>query len=337
MAPDPVLPALDQALDPDLMLPLVAQAAGLPAHEAAGFTCSLHVLSHKPGRRCTIRYTLVRSTGPEGCPIPSVVAKLYSSRRRALRSYERMHRLGSSQAGGCGVPCIPACLGPVPSLALFFQECVAGTELDHVASSAEATPFVLAAQWLLRLHASPRLEGLREMSYQHALEKVDAWCADIEARLPRPAATGLRPARDALHELASAHPSYSPSMIHRDYYHAQVLWTGEGIWVLDFDELCVGDPALDVGHFLAHLAYKAHLMPVRADAFADCADAFLRTYRKAASLDPEPRLSFHTAYTFLKLAHTEVVRGRTEWRRRAEVLLEFARHELEPSLRRETG
>ncbi|MEN8184301.1 MAG: phosphotransferase [Myxococcota bacterium] len=328
---DPALRALDRALDAELMLPLVAQAAGLTAEERAGLRCSPDVLNHKPGRRCTIRYTLARSSGQQTLgSIPPVIGKLYRSRDRAMRAYERMEALGSTEPGGCGVPSIPACLMPVRSLGLFFQECVDGTELDHVVASEEAdAAVVLAARWLLRLHASPRLAGLRELSFEHALTKVDDWCTEIAARLSPSGAAGLRRARDGLHELAAAMPGCSPAMIHRDFYHAQVLWNGQRIWVLDFDELCVGDPALDVGHFLAHLEYKAYLWTGRADAFQESEAVFAGTYRESAPIDPEPRLPFYRAYTFLKLAHTEVARRRGEWRRLARVLLGLAGRALD--------
>ena len=43
---------------------------------------------------------------------------------------------------------------------------------------------------------------------------------------------------------------YHETMIHRDFYDAQVLWDSARAWIVDFDQLSVGDPALDLGHFV---------------------------------------------------------------------------------------
>ena len=51
---------------------------------------------------------------------------------------------------------------------------------------------------------------------------------------------------------------YHETMIHRDFYDTQVLWDGARAWIVDFDQLSVGDPALDLGHFVAHLASVAY-------------------------------------------------------------------------------
>tara|TARA_Y100001956_G_scaffold82587_1_gene104142 strand:+ start:3967 stop:6198 length:2232 start_codon:yes stop_codon:yes gene_type:complete len=41
--------------------------------------------------------------------------------------------------------------------------------------------------------------------------------------------------------------------IHRDFYHDQVLWDGEKIYLIDFDLVCFGSPYLDIGNFIAHI------------------------------------------------------------------------------------
>lgn len=47
-----------------------------------------------------------------------------------------------------------------------------------------------------------------------------------------------------------------PSMacpIHRDFYHDQLLVEGDKLYLLDLDLLCIGDPAIDVANFIAHI------------------------------------------------------------------------------------
>src|SRR5207253_690013 len=42
--------------------------------------------------------------------------------------------------------------------------------------------------------------------------------------------------------------------IHRDFYPDQILVDGGRIYLLDLDLYCEGDPALDIGNFIAHLS-----------------------------------------------------------------------------------
>ena len=42
-------------------------------------------------------------------------------------------------------------------------------------------------------------------------------------------------------------------MVHRDFYHDQVIADGDVCRLVDLDLVAVGDPALDIGNFLAHL------------------------------------------------------------------------------------
>ena len=106
-----------------------------------------------------------------------------------------------------------------------------------------------------------------------------------------------------------------PAMIHREFYHENLLWDGGHLSVLDFDQLAVGDPAMDVGHFLAHLAGLTYRETGRADAFAAGTRSFVRSYLATSSAEFGFRLSFFTAYTFVKLAYQAAERKSLGWRR----------------------
>lgn len=322
MSSDPALRGLKQALDPDRMLRFVAQAAGVISDDVAGLRCAPEVITHKPGRRCVIRYALSGSAVSPLAPPRPVFGKLYVSRRRATRMHEQTEALRRS-----GVPSIPACLMLIAPAHLVLQECVEGVDLGKLFESPEVeATLALAAQWLVRLHSAPPLPGLKQVSLSRSLEKADRWCSEIGDRLAaeRPA---LGAARDALAAMAHGLPSCTPTMIHRDFYHAHVFWNGERIWILDFDELSVGDPALDVGHFLAQLEVEAHRQTGRWGSFAELGARFAEAYREAASADPGPRLPFYRAYTFLKLAQREATRQSGGWRSAVRDLVDLARRE----------
>ncbi|SDS03437.1 phosphotransferase family protein [Microlunatus soli] len=71
-------------------------------------------------------------------------------------------------------------------------------------------------------------------------------------------------------------------LIHRDFHDGQVIMNGVVPGVLDFDLLALGDPALDLANFLAHLELRAH-QGLLADLPAATA-ATLQGYRPDASV-----------------------------------------------------
>ena len=327
---DQGLSALARVLNTDLMLPLLAQAAGLDSGWIQSLGGYAEMLNHKPGERCTIRYTLTRTgDSAQSVPVAAVIGKLYRSARLAERMYQRTAALRNWPFKS-GLPCIPAPLMLVSDLGLVLQENVAAGDLRHLlAAGNNETPMVLAAQWLARLHTVSPLPELEVRSIERELAKVDQWCADIAPHLPaaNTDVVWLRRTQDGLHRLSGAMPPYTPVMIHKDFYYANVLWDGHGVWVLDFDQLSIGDPGLDVAHFLAHLENLAYRITGQVDSFTQAAVTFLRSYEEQTGLNLEPRFPFYRAYTFLKLAATEVSRKRP-WQQLAGVLTNLAYREV---------
>ncbi len=333
---DDGLPALAQALDTDRMRPFLVQAAGLHLGDATDLCCSAEVLNHKPGERCTIRYTLAHSSRQEGLSnAVRVIGKLYRKPRLAECMYRRTQALNSGLFNHGGAMCTPAPLMLLPELGLVLQECVEGGDIRHVLAAGNSDgPLSLAAQWLARLHAASPLTGLETKSLEHELAKVDRWCDEIAPCLTSsdPDAQRLRRAQDSLHRLAREMSPYVPVMIHKDFYYANVLWDGQHVWVLDFDQMSMGDPALDVGHFLAHLKSLAYRTTDVAHSYAEPGRFFLDAYVDRAADNIHLRVPFYRAYTFLKLAATEASRKRMQWVQLTQVLTSLACREMDEPL-----
>jgi streptomycin 6-kinase len=280
---DPALPALEVALDPERIAEVLARAVGIDAGGA--LQCSAEVVAYKPGQRCTIRYTL------EG---RDLVGKVYGRPVLAERVAGWMRAVGE-----------PPPLAVVPELGLLVRPYVAGHDLRHALEGGPAVE--LCARRLTALHASPPPAGVKPKPLAHEMRKLDGWYEEIEAAAP---ARSLRHVRRSLHSLAERLPAERPVLIHRDFYYANVVWDGSRAWLLDFDELGVGDPAFDVGHFLAHLEVLGYRMTGRFGAYADASGRFAGS---CGPVDPD-RLRVWRGYTFLKLAATEVRRRREGWR-----------------------
>jgi aminoglycoside phosphotransferase (APT) family kinase protein len=289
------LPALAAALDGERMLPALAEAAGLAR---AGLSCAVEPGKYTPGAqalggakvaRCTLRYRLTR----EGREVAALFGKLYRDKETAARTYGRLQTVFGHFSKPLSVP---APLALLPELGLVLQRYLAADELSRALPS--SPPLALAARWLATLHQVPAPPGLRTMTLPHELGKVARWCGKLapEGRLGR--------LQGRLIELAKA-IAYTPALVHHDFNPANILWDGKHLWVLDFDELRIGDPALDIGHFLAHLEALAHFRCGDWHAFAGAAEGFLRSYLERNPLDLGVSLTFYRAYTFLKLAALE--------------------------------
>jgi aminoglycoside phosphotransferase (APT) family kinase protein len=190
-------------------------------------------------------------------------------------------------------------------------------------------PLSLLGHWLARLHATRPLPGLSCPTPEHELEKVHRWAAQIAAVSTRTVARRVARVLEMMRSLMSESP-HAPVMIHKDFYYGNALFDGQRVCVVDFDELSIGDPALDVGHFVAHLEAFAYRCVGRTGAFSEAARTFVNSYQERVPLTLDKRgLTFYKAYTFLKLAATEVTRRRAGWKSMTRALTGMACRELE--------
>jgi len=123
-------------------------------------------------------------------------------------------------------------------------------------------------------------------------------------------------------QLLQAPPVYRP--IHGDFSGKQVVLRDGDAAILDFDRAVRGDPALDLGCFIAHLeqAAVAGVLPVgRKDRLGD---ALLAGYRAACRGPIPPRVQLYVAVGLVRLT-AEPFRFRApRWSERTEALLERA-------------
>ncbi len=319
---DPALPALERALDSVAMQEILDRAT----HPRSARGHHATILSHKVGQRCTIRYTPVGDSSAESRG--GLIGKLYRSRRRARRMYDRQIELGALAFSDAGRTRLPAALSFIEELGLVLQSGIDGIDLrDFIETDASVAPFELAGTWLARLHGCDPPEGLRFVPTGGRLARLEGWFDEIRSHLSAEDERGLARALDAASSrMASVG---SPVVIHKDFYYANLLWDGAAIWGLDLDEVGVGDAALDVGHFLAHLERHAWRTGRGVSAAHESSRRFLMTYEEIMGQGARTLTPFYKAYTFVKLAATEVVRRREDWRTATRQLAEFGRRELE--------
>lgn len=304
---DESLPTLATAVSPEGMV-AVWRATSTTGRAFPDSNSSVSIVKYVAGKRATLLYSFHGQTEAS----KQVVGKLYRSRRRAARMHGWLVALNRSVFPETAPLRVPRPAGLSMDLRMVLHEYIDGEDIRNVLEQAE--PFAFAGRWLARLHEAAPLEELKIRTVQHEAQKALDWLdaardhasPDLQARLDE--------ARRRLAALIVPPPGAELCMIHRDFYYANVLWDGTRLWAIDLDQLRIGDPALDVAHFIAHLEVLSYRQTGDFTSYAGQAERFLAAYRaERPAADVDRRLPLYSAYTFLKLASTEADRARPGW------------------------
>ena len=294
---DEALPGLHLLHHPG-ELPSILAACGLSV-PATAHGLSARLLAHRLGKRAVVRFSWRAPTGIRGARgNRSVVAKLFRQRKdRARHGHDLMRALHRNGLDGRQSVRVPRMLGHSAQQAAIILEDVPGRPLDRLHLDAMPAGMALAGRALAQLHRC-RVRGLKTHGAKAEIDLLEPW-VDLIGRV-RPA---LRPTLEpALAALRSdlAHVDAAPAgTIHRDF-HPKQLFVDDGMTTLiDFDTLCAGDPALDIGNFLAHL--RLTTLQSGWDTGA-CATAFLRGYGTSPDRDLAYRSSVYERSARLRLA-----------------------------------
>lgn len=270
---DPELPTLGQAVDPALPRRLIPAVFGTNApgsgRTEADSPPDVRVVHYPRQGACVLRYDVgehVATNAPGGS---GLFGKVYGGESGALVA-RRLHELESGHphvAGHVGVR-FPSLMTYDQALRLLLTEALPGSPvvprlLTHTLVCTErARPGAMAAlsdavglcgHALSALHvrtgvAAPEHSMAREMTaLRRELDTVAvAWPkrADVVRRyVPAPS--------------EAQHTGRPMVLCHGDFTPSQVLLTGAACGVVDLDDLCRADPALDLGRFLASLSLLA--------------------------------------------------------------------------------
>lgn len=242
---------LSRALEPSFMAsrlrPLLTEHYGA---EVALNTIRLR--RQKPGRRCLIEYTLEATQQAETATrswLGKIRNKGLDRKSYTLQHALRKHGFDESSPDAIGVP---KTIGVVEELNMWLQEKVPGEVVTKQwDGDAGITLAERVAAAVCKLHQAPLLTQHRhtlddELTILrrrlHAVVKeYPLWRQRIEQMLR------------GCERLAMTLVSSPLCGIHRDFYPDQVLLDGVRLYLLDLDLYCCGDPALDIGNFVAHM------------------------------------------------------------------------------------
>jgi len=293
---DPQLPHLDTVMTPAGHPPLAAalESAAREVHDVPPDRPLTRIgaepVRYKPGDRCVIRYRLRfgDAGSAEGANSDvrtcTLVAKLYRERGEAQAATDLLARLHTR----AGLAWTARPLGVAPELPLALTEDLdsptaparSGLDVVHPGSDAAVEVVRRAAGALADLHTSGLdTGGLTRRTGADEAGKAAKRATLLEQYVPELTPV-VRQVTGELRTTLAGLPGDTVRPGHGSYKPSQLLVRDGAVFVVDFDQVCLADPALDVGYFLAYLrpAGLWYRRAGRRDWFEAAADAFLSTY-----------------------------------------------------------
>lgn len=192
----------------------------------------------------------------------------------------------------------PAALGEVAEYNMWLQAKVPGRPLSFACRERWIQEAVRAADAIYKLHTSP-VTSTRSHTIDDEMailsQRLETLAAANDGRRSR----RLRRVLQACRRLAGRLALRPVTIIHRDFYHDQVLINGDRVWLVDLDLCAHGDPALDLGNFVAHLRELALRRYGDSLALRAVENAFTRRYQRRLARDIDDVIAI---YTTLSLA-----------------------------------
>jgi len=247
------LPFLARALEPREVASLLFE--GDPAAERPRGLPKVEVLRYRPYSRCVLRYVL---DAPDGSDPQAVIGKVYQSRSQAAQDARVLNRL-HPQAAACGL-IIPKPLKVREEWGLLLMEQVPGTVVKLGVKQAQAPEQLkevieLTATTLASFHCL-RFESQKVRSLQTQLQRLHNIAALHHLVAPL-FAQQVEALLEQIAQLGARSSAVTHTVVHRDFVPDQLLRNKDQMGVVDFDSVCLGDPAIDVGNFMARLHHKA--------------------------------------------------------------------------------
>jgi len=231
---------------------------------------SIKVVRHKPGRRCVIEYGIRLLQPGHAEQDVTLIGKIRArhSQGDIYRLQEGLWQRGFDTNSNDGIS-IPEPIGRIKDFKIWLQRKISGKEIWSFLASSKGVQYAYkVAEAAHKIHKTDLPIGRThsmadELRILHErLPVVGKQNSQYSGRIKR--------ILHACDRLGASIADPEPCGIHRDFYQDQVILSNERLYIIDFDLYCSGDPALDIGNFIAHiteqslrsLGYSKALLPV---------------------------------------------------------------------------
>lgn len=205
-----------------------------------------------------------------------------------------------------------------------------GRPLGEALANPDESPGALriAGAALAEFHSQPP-DGLRRLDREDEGEVLASLVEPLVFNSPDMEGE-IRILAETLAERISCEPS-PMRPVHGDFYEDQVLIGDGAATILDLDEAASGDPAADLGLFIAHLEKDAMLGCSDRESVVPAANSLLEGYRDYGMDVNSERVRLYTAVGLFRLAPHPFRTREPEWPRLTREFLDRAGKLLRPA------
>jgi hypothetical protein len=250
--------------------------------ERLGFeVSSARVIRHKPGRRLLAIYETAQG---------QLLGKVRANHRAStpFRLATRFFANGFADQAPDEIA-VPEPVAVLEDLGVWFQRVVSGQTATDIFTTKPISEAVWVAQQSARaahkVHTA-NVATRRAHTINDELRILDRRLVEMlgAADISRIShlVSRIAKVREGCRLIAQTLGARPATGIHRDYYPDQLVVDGQRMAIVDFDLYCDGDPAVDIGNFLAHLTELAVRTWGDPRALQSCTDAFLNEYLSVA-------------------------------------------------------
>ncbi len=312
---DHAMPTLTGAMDQQLIEAFFSVLLNNRHNNTGNIRLSrIQVRKHKPGRRCLIQYT-ARHQDTAG----ELQSHVYMGKIRARGLDEKTYQLNRAlYKNGFEKNCadgieVPEPIGCIPELQMWIQRGVQGYDLFPFLTGPDAPAVAKRiAETLYKLHTCEipvkrkHTLGDEIAILKSQLGKVahahEHWRQRIHSIL------------SACGDLANSAPLAYHTGIHRDFYQDQLLLNDKKLYLLDLDMYCTGDPALDIGNFVAHIEEQSLREYGDAKHCKAATDALINHYCQLAGRNLRDSTTLYTTLSFARhIAITQRITSRNRF------------------------
>jgi hypothetical protein len=270
---DPLLPTLAAVLKGGALEPLIRDAGIGRASATRPFDYSAVVVHHPREGACVLRIRV----GEE-----EAYAKVYPRADDATAAAEGLYAVGVGQVRslGAGVVRLPRVLGVSPSLRTTVLESLTPPGAVGPRPGSPAPVGMHEVAHVLRaFHAHVPTGRLRRVPASELVARVRREQELVATAWPDVAGRVDAAVRHAASELEQPGLSGAePVLCHGDFTPGQVVRVSGGLGLLDLDTVALGDPASDIGRFLAYAAMREETVGDSASRAAAARTDFLTAY-----------------------------------------------------------
>lgn len=295
---DEAMPFLKDIADRSRLAPRLLASLSDTIHHAENYVLTgSSVIRHKVGKRILFELNIEnRLSGDRMVMIGKARAKGLDRRTYQLNHFLYHNRFSPDSEDGIQVPRPLGCIRPYQ---MWLQEKVAGeTIFEPFCSEQGKSVAVKAACAIYKLHTMDT-EIVRRHTIEDELSILESNLDKVSAKHSewKPELTKIM---QMSRSISKKLPFTHASCIHRDFYHDQLLIDGKKLYLLDLDLCSLGDPALDIGNFVAHIQEQCLRLKGDLDYAHDQIEVFLETYQKLIGKDTRQSVKIYTILSFVR-------------------------------------